>query len=68
MEQIKNSQITVEIADHGAELVSMKDAHGKEYLWQADPKYWGRHSPILFPIQLSGTSTSKIACFSSTLM
>ena len=50
MEQIKNSQITVEIADHGAELVSMKDAHGKEYLWQADPKYWGRHSPILFPI------------------
>ncbi len=50
MEQIKNSQITVEIADHGAELVSMKDTHGKEYLWQADPKYWGRHSPILFPI------------------
>lgn len=50
MEQIKNSQITVEIADHGAELVSMKDAHGKEYLWQADTKYWGRHSPILFPI------------------
>ena len=21
-----------------------------EYLWQADPKYWGRHSPVLFPI------------------
>ena len=50
MEQIKNSQLTVEIADHGAELVSVKDAQGKEYLWQADPKYWGRHSPILFPI------------------
>lgn len=50
MEQIKNSQLTVEIADHGAELVSVKDVQGKEYLWQADPKYWGRHSPILFPI------------------
>ena len=48
MEQIKNSQLTIEVADHGAELVSIKDAHGKEYLWQADPNYWGRHSPILF--------------------
>ena len=37
MEQIKNSQLTVEIADHGAELVSVKDVQGKEYLWQADP-------------------------------
>lgn len=50
MEQIKNSQLTIEVADHGAELVSVKDAHGKEYLWQADPNYWGRHSPILFPV------------------
>ena len=50
MEQIKNSQLTVEIADHGAELVSVKDAQGKEYLWQADPAFWKRHSPVLFPI------------------
>jgi hypothetical protein len=34
----------------GAELQSIKDVSGHEYLWQADPKYWGRHSPILFPI------------------
>ena len=23
---------------------------GVEYLWQADPEYWKRHSPVLFPI------------------
>lgn len=50
MEQIKNEQLTVEVSAHGAEMTSIKDADGKEYLWQADPAYWGRHSPILFPI------------------
>ena len=25
-------------------------ANGKEYLWQADPAFWKRHSPVLFPI------------------
>ena len=24
--------------------------NGKEYLWQADPAFWKRHSPVLFPI------------------
>ena len=24
--------------------------NGLEYLWQADIKYWGKHSPVLFPI------------------
>lgn len=33
----------------GAELTSIKRA-GKEYLWQADQKFWGGQSPILFPI------------------
>ena len=23
---------------------------GREYLWHGDPKYWGRRSPILFPM------------------
>ena len=26
------------------------NATGKEYLWQADPAFWKRHSPVLFPI------------------
>lgn len=50
MEQIKNKHLTVSLSAHGAELQSIKDANGKEYLWQANPDKWGRHSPILFPI------------------
>ena len=53
MVELKNEQLTVRIAEKGAELQSIKDASGKEYLWQADPQYWPRHSPILFPIVCS---------------
>ena len=41
--------ITFKIATHGAELQSLQK-DGKEYLWNGDPKYWGRRSPILFPM------------------
>ena len=50
MEILKNEQLQIVVSEHGAELQSIKDAEGKEYLWQGDPKYWGRRSPILFPI------------------
>ena len=53
MVELKNEQLTVRIAEKGAELQSIKDASGKEYMWQADPQYWPRHSPILFPIVCS---------------
>ncbi|WP_395665805.1 aldose 1-epimerase family protein [Methylocella sp.] len=33
----------------GAELISLKDASGLEYVWQAGPQ-WPRHAPVLFPI------------------
>lgn len=42
--------LTISIVTHGAELCSIIDRSGREYLWQADPRYWKRHSPILFPI------------------
>lgn len=45
---LKNEKITLQIAEHGAELCSIQ-AGGREYLWQADPKFWNRHSPVLFP-------------------
>lgn len=41
--------IEFKIHTHGAELQSLTKA-GREYLWQGDPKYWGRRAPILFPI------------------
>jgi len=50
MELIKNEMLTVEIAEHGAELWSVKDSRGRQRLWQGDPEYWGRRSPILFPV------------------
>ncbi len=45
---LKNESISVEISDHGAELKSIKKGE-KEYMWQADPAFWGRTSPVLFP-------------------
>lgn len=51
MYQLKNEEITLTISALGAEMKSLKDNRtGVEYLWQADPKYWGRTSPILFPL------------------
>lgn len=50
MEQIKNDKLTLTISEHGAELLSIKDNGGEEYLWDGDPAYWNRHSPILFPL------------------
>lgn len=33
----------------GAELTSLRDDRGAEWLWQAGPE-WRRHAPVLFPI------------------
>ena len=49
MKTLSNDKISIEIANHGAELTSIM-ANEQEYLWQGDSKYWGRHSPVLFPI------------------
>ena len=53
MVELRNEQLSVVVSEKGAELQSIKDANGKEYLWQADPNFWPRHSPILFPIVCS---------------
>lgn len=49
MEILKNDILTVEVSNAGAELQSIR-RNGVEYLWQGDPAYWGRRSPVLFPI------------------
>lgn len=49
--QISNDKITIQVDSMGAELKSLKDvASGREYMWNADPKYWKRTSPVLFPL------------------
>lgn len=46
---LKNETLAIEINAHGAELVRVvKD--GINYLWDGNPKVWGRTSPVLFPI------------------
>ena len=50
METLQNEHLTIEVSSLGAELQSIRDAEGREYLWQADKQYWPRHSPIPFPI------------------
>lgn len=45
---LKNGALEATVCEKGAELVSLV-REGKEYLWNADPAFWNRHSPILFP-------------------
>ena len=47
---IKNDKLTAMVSSKGAELISAKGTDGKEYIWQAAKRYWGRHAPILFPV------------------
>ena len=47
-EKIDNSFLSAEISIKGAELFSLKKQE-TEYIWQRDPKYWNRSSPLLFP-------------------
>ena len=47
---ISNTHLSATINPLGAELISLKDKENKEYIWEGNPKFWGKHSPILFPI------------------
>lgn len=48
---LSNSILSIAINSKGAELISIKNNQTKhEYLWEGNPEYWGKHSPILFPI------------------
>lgn len=46
---IKNDLLTATINSYGAELTSLKNEN-LEYIWEGNPEFWGKHSPILFPI------------------
>lgn len=46
---LKNELLTISVNAHGAELSSIRTGE-REYLWQADPEFWARHSPVLYPL------------------
>ena len=48
---IQNHLLSVSIQEKGAELQSIyHKGFDIEYLWSADPAYWAKKSPVLFPI------------------
>lgn len=46
---ISRGGLTASIDSMGAQLTSL-NLDGREYLWQADRAFWGKHAPVLFPI------------------
>ncbi len=48
--ELKNEKVSILVNSHGAELKSLRRlSTGTEYMWKADPQFWGRTSPVLFP-------------------
>lgn len=46
---IYNEFLSVSISERGAQMQSIQDAHGIEYLWQGEATYWSDRAPTLFP-------------------
>lgn len=55
---ISSNNVKAVIDSFGAELVSLQNGGGTEYLWQADPAVWKRHAPVLFPF-ICNTASKK---------
>ena len=47
---LSNDVTSAQINTLGAELCSLKNANNRESIWEGNPTYWGKHSPVLFPI------------------
>lgn len=48
---LENQQLKISIHPKGAELQAIFDkVHQLDYMWSGDPAFWGKHSPLLFPI------------------
>ena len=46
--QIKNQFLEASFDSLGAELISLI-SKGREYIWEGNPEFWNKQSPILFP-------------------
>ncbi len=48
---LENDKLRLTVNSAGAEMKSLiKKSDGQELLWRADPKFWGRTAPVLFPL------------------
>jgi galactose mutarotase-like enzyme len=50
MIEIASGQLCATINPLGAELSSLRDARGREWMTDADPAFWAGRAPLLFPI------------------
>jgi galactose mutarotase-like enzyme len=51
MYTIESEKLSVAINSQGAELKSVwHKHHSLEYMWSADPAFWAKTSPVLFPV------------------
>lgn len=51
MHTLQNELLTIGISSKGAELQTVHHSiNGLEYMWSGDPAFWGKKSPVLFPI------------------
>jgi len=46
---LASPDLTVTVSPLGAELQSIVDAKGDDWLWDGDPRWWTGRAPILFP-------------------
>lgn len=48
---LSNGIIKIQVEEKGAELQELiLEQTGASFMWKADPGFWGKHSPVLFPI------------------
>jgi galactose mutarotase-like enzyme len=48
--EIAGGELSAAINPLGAELTHLRDADGRELMTDADPAFWPKHAPILFPV------------------
>lgn len=61
---LSNKLLTAKINSKGAELFSLQNNSHREYLWNGNPDFWEKHSPVLFPIV--GTLKNNSYCYDGT--
>lgn len=48
---LENNSLKISVSSFGAELQNIYNKENSiEYLWDADPDFWAKNSPVLFPI------------------
>lgn len=63
--RLKNGAMQAVVTDAGAELISLTDGSGMEYIWGGDAAYWAGRNPVLFPI-VGNLADGQIKCKGET--